>query len=517
MSLVKPDTATYQQRSVWLLFGAVILLALVVRVISLTDHSLWYDEAFSLLYGRLSPDMMFAGAAGAVEHPPAYYLLLHIWMQLLGDTPLALRSFSVLFGTLSIVILGVAGWSMLGPRAGIAAAFIATWSPFLVQYSQEGRMYALLLALLLSATCVYWRAVHSERSLRWWLFFGVLAALAMYTQLLAVFYLAALALWPLVRRRWRDLRGVSLGTGVAVLLFLPWLIRVPEQLSRLNAQYWIHAPDLVTVFRTIRVFLTGGLELPAEMGLLALGLALLVVALLFVQLIFERRHLSRAGDEVGLVLWLASMPPILMGIFSQFIPVYLDRALIASAAMLTLLIAWLLVASRMPRVLCGVVVIALVLLAALGLSAQYTLSSFPYSPINAAMLDIRDSIGEAEVVVHMNKLSVLPAMVYAPDLNQQFIADVPGSPEDTLARQTQDALGIQASNCIQVAVQAADGVWFIVYERAEAQYRAADRNEYQDAQNWLMAHYSITEDFRFGDLLVFHYTDPDGQLSSDCD
>jgi hypothetical protein len=55
-------------------------------------------------------------------------------------------------------------------------------------------------------------------------------------------------------------------------------------------------------------------------------------------------------------------------------------------------------------------------------------------------------------VVHTNKLTYLPMRYYAPDLPGVFLADPPGSPQDTLARPTQEALGFFATPTITEAV-----------------------------------------------------------------
>ena len=91
---------------------AVLLLAFGLRMVHIQGRPLWYDETFTVLYGSLSPERMVYGTvtpvqgAGAADvHPLLYYILLHGWMGLVGQSPLAVRFLSVGLGMLTVVLL----------------------------------------------------------------------------------------------------------------------------------------------------------------------------------------------------------------------------------------------------------------------------------------------------------------------------------------------------------------------------------------------------------------------------
>jgi hypothetical protein len=120
------------------------------------------------------------------------------------------------------------------------------------------------------------------------------------------------------------------------------------------------------------------------------------------------------------------------------------------------------------------------------------------------------------VVIHQNKLSALPTIYYDRDLAQRYIGDTPGSPEDTLALPTQQALGLLADACVQAASQGSVRVWWVVFDFAEAQYAESNRPEYQRATDWLNAHYTAASTQTFNDLDVILFTNPHGDLSPTC-
>ena len=71
---------------------------------------------------------------GLLRHdgsPPLYYFLLHFWMQAFGASEAATHWLSLLFGLLTIPAGFWAGYSLFGRRAGLYAATLFAFSPFL--------------------------------------------------------------------------------------------------------------------------------------------------------------------------------------------------------------------------------------------------------------------------------------------------------------------------------------------------------------------------------------------------
>jgi mannosyltransferase len=516
----------------------VLALALIFRLWSLADHSLWYDEAFSVLFARSDVSTMLSGTVNAVEHPLLYYLSLKFWMAVFGGSAFAVRLWSVVTGIATVGVMYLIGRDLFSKPTGLIAALIITIEPFHLQYSQETRMYSLLALLLMGATWCYIRGSNTlltspefrggidtpkneKRNLwLWWIIFGVLAGLAMHTQYLAAFYLMALGLVPLIRRDWRTFGRVTVGATIAIIIFLPFLISLPAQLSSLNANYWINRPTLAQPLISLGIFMGGYHEFSPSVALIVYGGVLFVVLWLLLQIAFYLRRPRRksASDSANilLVLWLFIAPIVFMWLFSQFVPVYLERALIASMLMLCLLLAWMFTRAGMPRLIQGLTVVIIAVIFIIGDWAQYRVNSFPYAPVNAAMDTIHDNLEVGDVVIHMNKLTVLSAQFYAPDVPQRFLADREGSPEDTLDPSTQDVLDIRESDCIQQAADSANRVWFITLERAEQEYAAAGRIDLQDAFNWLDAHFTADEPLHFNDLNVYLFTDGIGSTATDC-
>lgn len=499
----------------------VLLLAVILRLFSLGDHVVWYDEAFSILFARNDLQGLLAGTLGVDVHPLLYYYSLHFWTMAFGENPAVVRFYSVLASLVTLGVLYFVVSDLFDRRTALVATLITTLSPFHLQYSQEARMYSLLAMFLMLTTWAFLRGSgrfnHDDRQSAghrgWWILFGVSAGLAMHTQQLAAFYLAALGLIPLVWRWWSIFVRVVAGAGLAFLIYLPWIINVPGQLEFIESAYWVQRPTGVSLLRSVQVFVSGFFEFQGTVLMLTLALSLIVTTLLFVQLGMDLRrrgeHLADERRAVSVALWLVIVPIALMWSVSQVFPVYLERGLIGSVLMLFVLFAWLLTKSRMPRPIRGVVSVMGVIAFLPGIYAQYTLKTFPYSPVDEAMRQIVRDYGDDVVVVHQSKLTALPAEVYAPQLDQQFVQDDPASPQDTLHPATQDVLPLEESACLAAAIPPdAQQVVFVTLERAERELLAVGRADIDAALSTLRAGFQTENSFSIRDLNLYHYANP---------
>ena len=134
-----------------LALGLLILLAFAVRAITLDSQSLWRDEVDALRFARLPWAEMRANFVTAGFNGPLYHVLLRGWLALPGASEYSLRFFSLWFGVMGVALAFVLGARLYGRGVGVITALLVTTSPYLVWYSQEGKMYTLVVALALLA------------------------------------------------------------------------------------------------------------------------------------------------------------------------------------------------------------------------------------------------------------------------------------------------------------------------------------------------------------------------------
>ena len=153
---------------------------------------------------------------------PLYYLLVRGWLRLVGQSEFGLRYLALLFGIVSIPLVYRVGRRLVGGQASALAAVVVTISPYLVWYSQDGKMYAMVAALTLLAVWCQLEALATGR-VGWWVGFVMAASLSLYTHILSALmlpvYLVAFVLaWPHSRWQWR--RG-CVAFGLLTLPYVP--------------------------------------------------------------------------------------------------------------------------------------------------------------------------------------------------------------------------------------------------------------------------------------------------------
>src|SRR6266478_5921113 len=128
---------------VLLLLVLVSLLALALRLYQIDRESFWLDEAFSYWAASNSSEDIIFRQETRDDNPPFYYLVLHYWMKMLGESDWAIRFLSAIFGVLAIPIVFQLGKQLFNDHFGLIAALFLAVSPFHIQYSQEARSYSL--------------------------------------------------------------------------------------------------------------------------------------------------------------------------------------------------------------------------------------------------------------------------------------------------------------------------------------------------------------------------------------
>ncbi len=210
----------------WLMPG-LLVIAFGVRAYRLEFHSLWSDEGISLL--RSGQPLSQLLREMPVEQLPGYFVLLHFWLQLAGDSDFALRFFSLWPSVLTVALLYRLGADLGDRRAGLIAAALLVANPLQHWYGQEGRTYSWLVASSLLSSWSLWHLLMDKRHWASWLGYVLATTLTVYLHYYGFLVPLAQTLfvigWTAARRDWRTtLRWVAAGF-VTLLLFLPWLPR----------------------------------------------------------------------------------------------------------------------------------------------------------------------------------------------------------------------------------------------------------------------------------------------------
>lgn len=369
----------------WLLIGTV-LLAFVVRMWGITAQSLWRDEVDAIRFATRDLPALLETFRQPGENGPLFYLLLRLWLSVSGQSELALRYPAVLLGTLAVPLTYLVARRLLGylgsatardeARPGNPAPIAVAWlgslgmalSPYLIWYSQEGKMYALVVVLALgSLAALLWALTPGAR---WpaarWLTYIVLTSLGFYTHVLLVLMLPVHALlfviaWPASRRH---LVGALVSLASFTLPYLPLVWWQWRLLTSPNFQPGFEFVPLGRMSAILLAALGRGIRPVPSLGFTAVWVFLILAALLLTWRGPWRRSL------LILLAWLL-LPPLLLYVITLQVPLFNDRYLIFIAPAFYLLAAAGLVAvARRSRGLAITAALIVVGLQAYGIWGQ---------------------------------------------------------------------------------------------------------------------------------------------------
>ena len=185
----------------------------------LTASSIWFDEAFSAYIIRFDwADLTHYTAIDV--HPPLYYYLLKLWSLLFGSSLASLRAMSVFLGVVAIVLLYFLVKKVFKRPAAMLSVLMLSMSPMFVRYGIEMRMYMLVCVIAIAATMVFAKLLQTNKR-RWYLIYGVLISLGMWTHyVIAVVWLAHWV-YRFIYLRMSGLRG---GKLLKTYLSLDWIL-----------------------------------------------------------------------------------------------------------------------------------------------------------------------------------------------------------------------------------------------------------------------------------------------------
>ncbi|MBK8987071.1 MAG: glycosyltransferase family 39 protein [Chloroflexi bacterium] len=333
----------------WLMVG-ILLLSFALRLHRVGDRALWWDEGWSIWVARQSLAAIVY-QTGHDVHPPLYFGLLHLWRAASGDSEFALRSLSVVFGSLTIAAVYLLGRSVGGWRVGLLAALFLATSRFHIVWSQEIRMYALAGFLAALGTWAARRVWERGKLADYVLYSGCMTAGLLTLYLFFPIPLAINLAWLWVLWRARQRRKTLWAWGAAQLVILlivgAWLVyALPGFLSTSSATP-IAVADFLKIYWTV---LVTGIPLNVELYARLTLPVLAVFGTAVFTLVHHARHDGRMGrwrmarDVTlflsGLLIPLGVVVYVTLPKVGAYAPPFDPRYLVIFTGYYVILLAW---------------------------------------------------------------------------------------------------------------------------------------------------------------------------------
>lgn len=225
----KGDTDQVLDTHRLVLLGVILVVGTALRAGLLTRWSLWTDELYTIANRGAMPVSQLL-IVPADPHPPVYYLIVHGWMAVAGQSQLAVGILSVAFSAGTILLTYRFARYLYDDRTGLLAAGLVAVSAMHIHFGRTARMYALFTFLALASWDAFVRLRDGGR--RRDLVYLVATTGLLYTHVYGVFVVLAQHAYVVLAGAPRDFarRWARLGIATGVL-FSPWAAVVGAQLS----------------------------------------------------------------------------------------------------------------------------------------------------------------------------------------------------------------------------------------------------------------------------------------------
>ena len=282
--LIRPEAPILPLHRTGGLAALLGLLGFLVAVAGSWRPSYWGDEAASIMSaGRSLPGLVrLLDNVDAVHG--AYYLLLHVWIDLFGSSELATRGLSALFIGVATTGTFVLARTLISTRVGVFAALVFALLPRVTYMGAEARSAAVATAVLVWLTVVLVHVLrnrHLVSGTRFalWAGYAALLALGIYLflyvlLLIPVLGLAALLLTPGKGDRVASLRAWALATATALALAAPVMAASVEQRDQIA--FIGRRPPIAVLTAAVHQWFGN-----VPLAVLAWGLILLAVVMVF--------------------------------------------------------------------------------------------------------------------------------------------------------------------------------------------------------------------------------------------
>jgi len=232
------------------------VFGLVFRYFWVDVRDLCIDEPFSVYHAQKSPAEIIRFSVTTEPNPPLYMLLLHFVMQLFGDSVVSVRSLSVIFSSLTGVLLFSISKRFSNVSGGLIAWALFTFSTAHLVFGSEARAYPLFRLEFILLVWSWLKLQETARSKSIWLIHTITAVALLYTHYLGAIVLAVSGILSLLLCADKKFSfQFILAYTIAALLWLPLLLPAWEVITKRGEnslhflpEFWHFKYQLVSVW-----------------------------------------------------------------------------------------------------------------------------------------------------------------------------------------------------------------------------------------------------------------------------
>jgi mannosyltransferase len=385
----------------WGVIAGPALLAAVLSLIGLTGRSLGFDEGATASIAAQHGAALWRAIAHDGGNMSAYYLLMHVLIDVFGNSLFVLRLPSVIATVATVALIGVIAQRLFADRrVSLAAGILAAVSLPLIYWGQTARGYAPMVAFVCAAMLAFIalvdaggaagaRAALRARDARAgrgaWVGFVVAMTLAMYCSFVAALVIGVQVLAVLARRG--TVRRYASALVAVAGLCIPLAVLAVRRGS--GQLFWVQPPSRMVDTQVLQSLTSAGLQPVFHHSFTTKALMWITVAAV-VALVADTVWRWRRGESVwgvGLVLMWCVLPGALTFLYSVIShPVFVPRNVLMSTPAVALAVAPALRDRRWPRYVVPVLLVAMLAARAIPVVRADGVSPEPWHDVTARVL-----------------------------------------------------------------------------------------------------------------------------------
>ena len=153
------------RRNILLVSVFFILIGIYLRIYQLNFENYWLDETIDFWVSdpNISFNELFLRRELINDQTPyLFQLLLKVYFKIFGYEPEIGRQLPVIFGVLSIPLMGILSYQVSKDNSFLLTIFLVSINIYLIKYSQETRAYTLVFLLSVISLIFYYKIIYSD-------------------------------------------------------------------------------------------------------------------------------------------------------------------------------------------------------------------------------------------------------------------------------------------------------------------------------------------------------------------
>jgi len=244
-----------KNRKVLLFTILLLLINVILKIIYIDSNDIAKDEPFSIYVAQMSLSELVNYLKGG-NNPPLYEIFLHFWIKFFGTDALSVRLPSLIFSSLTAVVIFRAGKSAFSFSTGALASLIFTFSSMHTYFAHEARAYALFM-LLTALSILFLINYVKQNKIKDISLLALVNILLIYTHYFGFFVLLNQLIVLIIHKRNKtNLLRTGLHAILVFLAFLPMLkLFVRQFYYSVGRGTWVEPPTINQFYGFLNIFL----------------------------------------------------------------------------------------------------------------------------------------------------------------------------------------------------------------------------------------------------------------------